>query len=54
MTYEKFRHEVERILDEKSEPVTWNEIKASSTKLKQKAPYHVYVLTLITSLIYTS
>ncbi|MBN1762391.1 MAG: hypothetical protein JW878_04850 [Methanomicrobia archaeon] len=46
MTYEKFRQEVERILEEKSEPITWNEIKASSTKLKQKAPYHVYVQKL--------
>ena len=46
MVYEKFRHEVERILEEKSRPVTWNEIKASSTKLKQKAPYHVYVQKL--------
>jgi len=46
MPYEKFRKEVERILEEKAEPVTWNEIKASSTKLKQKAPYHVYVQKL--------
>ena len=46
MVYEKFRSEVERILEEKSRPVTWNEIKASSTKLKQKAPYHVYVQKL--------
>ena len=46
MVYEKFRKEVERILEEKAKPVTWNEIKASSTKLKQKAPYHVYVQKL--------
>lgn len=46
MVYEKFRQEVERILEEKSRPVTWNEIKASSAKLKQKAPYHVYVQKL--------
>lgn len=46
MVYEKFRHEVERILEEKATPVTWNELKASSTKLKQKAPYHVYVQKL--------
>ncbi|NOR77747.1 MAG: hypothetical protein GQ523_04840, partial [Methanophagales archaeon] len=46
MPYEKFRKEVERILEEKAEPVTWNEIKGSSTKLKQKAPYHVYVQKL--------
>ncbi len=46
MVYEKFRKEVERILEEKSKPVTWNEIKKSSTKLKQKAPYHVYVQKL--------
>ena len=46
MVYEKFRQEVERILEEKARPVTWNEIKASSTKLKQKAPYHVYVQKL--------
>lgn len=46
MVYEKFRKEVERILEEKAKPVTWNEIKESSTKLKQKAPYHVYVQKL--------
>lgn len=46
MVYEKFRREVERILEEKAKPVTWNEIKESSTKLKQKAPYHVYVQKL--------
>ncbi|MCK4475735.1 MAG: hypothetical protein KAU16_03320 [Methanophagales archaeon] len=46
MVYEKFRKEVERILEEKAKPLTWNEIKASSTKLKQKAPYHVYVQKL--------
>jgi len=46
MVYEKFRQEVERILEEKAKPVTWNEIKESSTKLKQKAPYHVYVQKL--------
>ncbi len=44
--YEKFRKEVERVLEEKKEPLTWNEIKASSTTLKQKAPYHVYVQKL--------
>ena len=46
MVYEKFKNEVERILEEKSKPVSWNEIKESSTKLKQKAPYHVYVQKL--------
>ncbi len=46
MVYEKFKKEVERILEEKGEPLTWNEIKESSTKLKQKAPYHVYVQKL--------
>ena len=46
MPYEKFRKEVERILEEKAEPLTWNEIKECSTKLKQKAPYHVYVQKL--------
>ena len=46
MVYEKFRKEVERILEEKAEPLTWNEIKASSITLKQKAPYHVYVQKL--------
>jgi hypothetical protein len=46
MVYEKFRKEVERILEEKAKPVTWNDIKASSTTLKQKAPYHVYVQKL--------
>ncbi len=46
MVYEKFRKEVERILEEKEKPVTWNEIKASSATLKQKAPYHVYVQKL--------
>ncbi|MHC1611357.1 MAG: hypothetical protein ACXQTW_07185 [Candidatus Methanospirareceae archaeon] len=46
MVYEKFREEVERILEEKGKPVTWNEIKGSSTRLKQKAPYHVYVQKL--------
>jgi hypothetical protein len=46
MVYEKFRQEVERILKEKAKPVTWNEIKENSTKLKQKAPYHVYVQKL--------
>ncbi len=46
MTYEKFRREVERILTEQCRPVTWNEIRASSTKLTQKAPYHVYVQKL--------
>ena len=46
MPYEKFRKEVERILKEKEKPLTWNEIKESSTKLKQKAPYHVYVQKL--------
>jgi len=46
MVYEKFKKEVERILEEKAKPVTWNEIKESSAKLKQKAPYHVYVQKL--------
>jgi hypothetical protein len=46
MVYEKFKQEVERILEEKATPVTWNELKASSTRLKQKAPYHVYVQKL--------
>lgn len=46
MVYEKFRKEVERVLEERAKPVTWNEIKESSTKLKQKAPYHVYVQKL--------
>ena len=46
MAYEKFRKEVERILEEQAEPLTWNELKARSTKLKQKAPYHVYVQKL--------
>ena len=46
MVYEKFRTEVARVLEEKAEPVTWNEIKASSSTLKQKAPYHVYVQKL--------
>ncbi|MEA3487773.1 MAG: hypothetical protein U9R10_00785, partial [Euryarchaeota archaeon] len=46
MPYEKFRKEVERILEEQAEPLTWNELKACSTKLKQKAPYHVYVQKL--------
>jgi len=46
MMYEKFRKEVERVLEEKAKPLSWNEIKASSTKLKQKAPYHVYVQKL--------
>jgi hypothetical protein len=46
MVYEKFKQEVARILEETEKPVTWNEIKASSTKLKQKAPYHVYVQKL--------
>ncbi len=46
MAYEKFRKEVERILEEQAEPLTWNEIKERSTKLKQKAPYHVYVQKL--------
>jgi hypothetical protein len=46
MVYEKFKQEVARILEEKDRPVTWNEIKASSTRLKQKAPYHVYVQKL--------
>ncbi|MFZ2070941.1 MAG: hypothetical protein WAV32_04990 [Halobacteriota archaeon] len=46
MPYEKFRKEVEGILEEKVEPLTWNELKECSTKLKQKAPYHVYVQKL--------
>lgn len=46
MVYDKFRKEVERILEEKAKPLTWNEIKEGSIKLKQKAPYHVYVQKL--------
>jgi len=46
MTYEKFRREVERVLQEKGRPVSWNEIRASSSSLKQRAPYHVYVQKL--------
>ena len=46
MTYEKFRREVERILQEKGRPASWNEIRASSSTLKQRAPYHVYVQKL--------
>lgn len=43
MVYEKFKKEVEGILEDKAKPVTWNEIRDSSTRLKQKVPYHVYV-----------
>ena len=46
MVYEKFKQEVARILEEKEKPITWNELMASSTKLTQKAPYHVYVQKL--------
>jgi hypothetical protein len=46
MFYEKFKQEVERILEEEARPVTWTKIKASSTKLKQKVPYQVYVQKL--------
>lgn len=46
MHYEKFRQEVARILKEQGRPITWNELKASSTKLTQKAPYHLYVQKL--------
>lgn len=46
MGYDKFKREVERILEEKARPLTWNEIKENSTQLKQKAPYHVYVQKL--------
>jgi hypothetical protein len=46
MVYEKFRQEVARILEANARPITWNELKANSTKLKQKAPYHVYVQKL--------
>ncbi len=46
MVYEKFKKEVERILEEKATPLTWNEIKENSTNLKQKVPYHVYVQKL--------
>ena len=46
MTYEKFRREVERVLQEKGRPVSWNEIRTSSSSLKQRAPYHVYVQKL--------
>jgi len=46
MTYEKFRREVERVLQEKGRPVSWKEIRTSSSSLKQRAPYHVYVQKL--------
>jgi len=46
MGYDNFKKEVERILEEKARPLTWKEIKENSTKLKQKAPYHVYVQKL--------
>ena len=46
MVYEKFRNEVARVLEEKAKPATWNEIRARSAALKQKAPYHVYVQKL--------
>ena len=46
MGYDKFKKEVERILEEKARPLTWKEIKENSTQLKQKAPYHVYVQKL--------
>jgi len=46
MVYEQFKKEVERILEDKARPVTWNEIRDSSTRLKQKVPYHVYVQKL--------
>jgi hypothetical protein len=41
MVYEKVGSEVERILEDKSKPVTGNEIKESSTKLKQETSYSV-------------
>ena len=46
MTYEKFRREVKRVLEATAVPLTWNQIKARSTTLKQKAPYHVFVQKL--------
>jgi hypothetical protein len=46
MVYEKFRKEVERVLEEVAKPLTWNEIKKNSSQLNQKAPYHVYVQRL--------
>lgn len=46
MRYDAFKGEVYRILMERDEPLTWHEIKAASSRLKQKAPYHVYVRKL--------
>ena len=46
MTYESFKKEVERVLLERGEPMTWSEIKKFSGKLKQRAPYHVFVQKL--------
>lgn len=40
MDYEEFKREVERILLEKGRPMTWSEIRNSSEKLNQRAPYH--------------
>jgi len=46
MSYESFKKEVERVLLERGEPMTWSEIKKFSGKLKQRAPYHVFVQKL--------
>ena len=46
MRYEEFKSEVYKVLKERDEPLTWNEIKAASSLLRQKAPYHVYVRKL--------
>ncbi len=46
MKYETFRREVERVLDRRKKLMTWEEIKSCSEKLRQKAPYHVYVRKL--------
>lgn len=40
MKYEEFKEEVERILLEKGRPTSWSEIRDSSEKLDQRAPYH--------------
>jgi len=46
MSYESFKKEVERVLLERGEPMTWSEIKKFSGKLRQRAPYHVFVQKL--------
>jgi len=46
MSYESFKKEVERVLLERGEPMTWSEIKRFSGKLRQRAPYHVFVQKL--------